>query len=80
MINVALIDDHIVVRSGFDQLLSLERNIRIIGEYDSATEAWANLLDTDVYVAVMDISMPDESRLSLLKRLRQKCLILALSF
>lgn len=72
MINVALIDDHIVVRSGFAQLLSLEKDIRIIGEYGSAVDAWANLPDIDVRVAVMDISMPDESGLSLLKRLRQK--------
>ncbi|CNI62386.1 response regulator transcription factor [Yersinia mollaretii] len=72
MINVALIDDHIVVRSGFAQLLSLEKDIRIIGEYGSAAEAWANLPSIDVHVAVMDISMPDESGLSLLKRLRQK--------
>lgn len=72
MINVALIDDHIVVRSGFAQLLSLEKDIHIIGEYGSAAEAWANLPSIDVHVAVMDISMPDESGLSLLKRLRQK--------
>ncbi|AHM73318.1 response regulator transcription factor [Yersinia hibernica] len=72
MINVALIDDHIVVRSGFAQLLSLEKDIRIIGEYGSAAEAWAKLPETNIHVAVMDISMPDESGLSLLKRLRQK--------
>ncbi|WP_016588087.1 response regulator, partial [Yersinia pestis] len=72
MINVALIDDHIVVRSGFAQLLSLEEDIRIIGEYGCAAEAWENLPKTDVHVAVIDISMPDESGLSLLKRLRQQ--------
>lgn len=72
MINVALIDDHIVVRSGFAQLLSLEEDIRIIGEYGCAAEAWENLPKTDVHVAVIDISLPDESGLSLLKRLRQQ--------
>ncbi|MFA9209501.1 MAG: response regulator, partial [Yersinia sp. (in: enterobacteria)] len=61
MINVALIDDHVVVRSGFAQLLSLEKDIRIIGEYGSAAQAWAELPTIDVHVAVMDISMPDES-------------------
>lgn len=71
MINVALIDDHVVVRSGFAQLLSLEKDIRIIGEYGSAAQTWAELPTIDVHVAVMDISMPDESGLSLLKRLRQ---------
>jgi two-component system, NarL family, response regulator FusR len=72
MINVALIDDHNVVRSGFTQLLSLEKDILIIGEYGSAAEAWAGLPTIDVHVVIMDISLPDENGLSLLKRLRQK--------
>ena len=36
----------------------------------SAAEAWPALLRDDVNVAVMDIAMPDENGLSLLKRLR----------
>ncbi|WP_192459400.1 response regulator transcription factor [Musicola keenii] len=72
MINVALIDDHIVVRSGFAQLLSLEGDIQVVGQYASAADAGASLLKLNVDVAVMDIAMPDESGLSLLARLRQK--------
>lgn len=72
MINVALIDDHKVVRSGFAQLLSLEEDIYIVGQYSSAAEAWPNLLTDDIDVAILDIAMPDESGLSLLKRLRQQ--------
>lgn len=72
MINVALIDDHVVVRSGFAQLLSLESDIRITGQFDSAAQAWPHLLRDPIDVAVLDIAMPDESGLSLLKRLRQQ--------
>lgn len=72
MINVALIDDHKVVRSGFAQLLTLEPDIQIIGQYSSAKEALPHLLKSDVDVAVLDISMPDESGLSLLKRIRER--------
>jgi DNA-binding NarL/FixJ family response regulator len=72
MINVALIDDHKVVRSGFAQLLSLETDITIIGQYSNSAEAWPNLLKDNVDVAVLDISMPDESGLSLLLRIREQ--------
>lgn len=71
MINIALIDDHIVVRSGFAQLLSLEEDIRIVGEYNSAAQAWPHLLKEGCDIAILDISMPDESGLSLLRRIRQ---------
>lgn len=72
MINVVLIDDHKVVRSGFAQLLSLEPDIHIIGQYSNAKEAWPHLLKNEVDVAVLDISMPDESGISLLKRVREQ--------
>ena len=72
MINVALIDDHIVVRSGFAQLLSLESDIQVTGQFASAAEAWPHLLREPFDVAVLDIAMPDESGLSLLSRLRQQ--------
>ncbi|MTC70074.1 response regulator [Providencia sp. wls1914] len=72
MIKIALIDDHIVVRSGFAQLLTLEPDISIVGQYASAQEAWPHLISLDIDVAIMDISMPDESGLQLLTRLRKK--------
>ncbi|CAQ82859.1 MULTISPECIES: response regulator transcription factor [Photorhabdus] len=72
MIRIALIDDHVVVRSGFAQLLTLENDLEIAGQYSSANEAWLDLLRNPIDVAVMDIAMPDESGLHLLTRLRQK--------
>ena len=70
MIRVVLVDDHVVVRSGFAQLLSLEEDLDIVGQFSSAAQAWPALLRDDINVAVMDIAMPDENGLSLLKRLR----------
>jgi len=69
MINVALVDDHIIVRSGFAQLLSLEEDIKIVGQYGSAKEARAMLPGSKAQVCILDISMPDESGVSLLKSL-----------
>ncbi|CAM3907178.1 response regulator transcription factor [Xenorhabdus thuongxuanensis] len=69
-IKIALIDDHVVVRSGFAQLLTLEDDIIIVGQYSSADEAWPDLLRKTIDIVIMDISMPNESGLQLLTRLR----------
>ncbi|KQN64664.1 MULTISPECIES: response regulator transcription factor [unclassified Erwinia] len=72
MINVALVDDHVVVRSGFAQLLSLESDMQVTGQFASAEQAWPHLLREPYDVTVLDIAMPDESGLNLLSRLRQQ--------
>ena len=72
MISVTLVDDHIVVRSGFAQLLSIEPDIQVHSEYSNAKDAFRGLSEAVVDVAVIDISMPDESGLVLLEKLRKK--------
>ena len=69
MINVALVDDHVIVRSGFAQLLSLETDITVVGEFNSAAEARLGLLSCHPDVVILDISMQDESGLSLLEEI-----------
>ncbi|VFS15286.1 DNA-binding transcriptional activator UhpA [Enterobacter cancerogenus] len=41
MITIALIDDHLIVRSGFAQLLSLEPDFQVVAEFGSGREALA---------------------------------------
>ena len=41
MITVALIDDHLIVRSGFAQLLGLEPDLQVVAEFGSGREALA---------------------------------------
>ncbi|MDC9596733.1 response regulator transcription factor [Xenorhabdus anantnagensis] len=72
-IKIALIDDHVVVRSGFAQLLTLEDDIIVVGQYSSSNEAWSDLLKKTIDIVIMDISMPNESGLQLLARLRPTC-------
>jgi len=72
MIKVVLVDDHVVVRSGFAQLLNLEEDLVVEGQYSSVAEAWPALTRDAIDVAVLDVAMPDENGLSLLKRLRQQ--------
>ncbi|AIW13311.1 transcriptional regulator UhpA [Vibrio tubiashii] len=66
MINVALVDDHIIVRSGFAQLLSLETDMNVVGEFSSVAEARIGLPSCKPDVVILDISMADESGLTLL--------------
>ena len=79
MINIALIDDHVIVRSGFVKLLSMESDINIVGEYDSALEAERGLEQNNAQIYVLDISMPDKNGLELLKEISNKVQCIMLS-
>ncbi|WP_341350070.1 response regulator [Rodentibacter trehalosifermentans] len=81
MIKVALIDDHIIVRSGFAQLLSLEEDIVVVGEFGSAKETRQHLPHTKADVCITDISMPDENGLELLKSIPSgiRCIMLSVN-
>ena len=79
MINVALVDDHIIVRSGFAQLLMLEDDMTVVGEFGSAKEARLGLPGSQASVCILDISMPDESGLSLLADLPEGIATIMLS-
>ncbi|QJY41324.1 response regulator transcription factor [Vibrio cholerae] len=71
MITIAMVDDCTIVRSGFAQLHNLEQYIRVQGEYKSAKAAFHALTQSEVDVAIIDISMPDENGLSRVELLRQ---------
>jgi DNA-binding NarL/FixJ family response regulator len=43
MTTIALIDDHLIVRSGFAQLLNLEPDFQVVAEFGSGREALAGL-------------------------------------
>ena len=79
MIKVALVDDHMIVRSGFVQLLSMEQDIEIVGEYCSVSEASKGLSINVAKVCIIDISMPVKSGLELLVEISSKmnCIMLS---
>ncbi|EKO3494247.1 transcriptional regulator UhpA [Vibrio fluvialis] len=79
MINVVLVDDHVIVRSGFAQLLNLESDIQIVGEYGSVAEARRHLPGCHTDVVILDISMPDESGLTLMAEIPSAISVVMLS-
>ena len=52
MITIALVDDHVIVRSGFAQLLSLESDMMVISQFSSAQEARNGLAKQSVDVCI----------------------------
>ncbi|ATF95092.1 transcriptional regulator UhpA [Cedecea neteri] len=79
MTAIALIDDHLIVRSGFAQLLGLEADFQVVAEFGSGREALVGLPGQGVQVCICDISMPDISGLELLSQLPKGMAIIMLS-
>jgi DNA-binding NarL/FixJ family response regulator len=71
LINVLLVDDHLVVREGYKQLLE-KANIKVIAEASNGEEAYG-LFDTITPdVTIMDISMPGISGIETIKKVKNK--------
>jgi len=69
MISLLLADDHDVVRSGLQQLLELEDDLKVVGEACSGEQAYDAYNKLLPNVLLMDISMPGIGGLEALKRI-----------
>ena len=70
MTTIALIDDHLIVRSGFAQLLGLETDFQVCRRIrQRPPRRWRGWPGRGVQVCICDISMPDISGLALLSQL-----------
>jgi DNA-binding NarL/FixJ family response regulator len=75
---VFLVDDHPIVRRGFQLLLSLEPDLAVCGEADSGPGALQKILALKPDVAIVDLSLKGSSGLELIKQLRAQALKLKL--
>ena len=55
---VLLADDHAVVRRGLRMVLDAEPDLEVVAEAGDGAEAVARALQSDVDLAIIDISMP----------------------
>jgi len=70
---ILICDDHKIVREGLRQILKQIEEVTFIGEARDGKEALA-LLKGDVYeVVLLDISLPDQNGLEVLKSVKSKC-------
>ena len=71
-IRLLLVDDHAVVRSGLKMLLENERDVEIIGEASSASEAIEATLRLRPTLILMDIGLPDLSGIDATRELKKR--------
>jgi len=71
-IRVMIVDDHAILRAGVREMLSEEADLQVVGEAGSAEEALQQLREgLKVDVVVLDITLPGQSGIDLLKQLRR---------
>lgn len=75
---IILVDDHSAVRAGYKRFIDSEHDLSVIGEASNADQAFALLKSQACDALVLDISMPGQSGLELIKRVRLKWPKLAL--
>ena len=70
-IRLLLVDDHAVVRSGLKMLLESERDVEIVGEAASASEAIEATMRLKPDVVLMDIGLPDLSGIDATRQIKK---------
>lgn len=70
---VFLVDDHPLVREGLANLINHQEDLTICGEAEDSAEAMAGIGKTEPDVALIDISLKNESGLELVKNLETEC-------
>lgn len=75
---IILVDDHAAVRAGYKRFIDSENDLIVVGEAGNADQAFALLKTQACDALVLDISMPGQSGLELIKRVRLKWPKLAL--
>lgn len=73
MINVLLVDDHELVRTGISRILMDERGIKVIGEAGSGEEALQFCRQHEPDVVLMDMNMPGMGGMTATKRILHFC-------
>ncbi|WP_084545262.1 response regulator transcription factor [Derxia gummosa] len=66
---IVIVDDHTIVRHGIAELLHREPDLRVVAEAGDAEEAINVISNTELDLAIVDISMPGMSGIDLVKRL-----------
>ena len=69
-INVFIIDDHSIVRSGIVSVLVKQGHIHVIGEASNGKEALTKLIECVPDIVIVDISLPDIIGIELLKLIK----------
>lgn len=69
-LKILIVDDHALVRSGVRRILQDETDIEVVGEADNATQALKRVRSEEWDVVVMDINMPGQNALDVLRLMK----------
>ncbi|MCR2746842.1 response regulator [Limnobacter parvus] len=72
MIRLAIVDDHAIVRAGFREMLNEELGMSIEFEAGTAEEAQQLLRQHPCDVLMLDLSLPDQNGIDLLRAVKQR--------
>jgi DNA-binding NarL/FixJ family response regulator len=67
---ILIVDDHPIVRLGIRQMITSEPDLEICAEADSAQAAMAAVHEAQPHVAIIDLSLGNDSGLELIRDLR----------
>ena len=71
MINVLVVDDHSIIRRGIKQLFQDTPDMRVTGEAENGSDALQLVRENDYQVVLLDISMPGEHGIDVLKKIKE---------
>ena len=69
-IQILIVDDHAIVRAGLKQLIANEPDMAVGGEAESGAQAILMIRDADWDLVILDVSMPDQNGVDILRRIR----------
>lgn len=69
LIKIILVDDHAIVRAGFQMLLATESTIHVIAEAERGEQACQLYIEQQPDVVVLDLSMPGIGGLETIRRI-----------
>ena len=72
MINVAIVDDHAIVRTGLRQFLDELEDLRVVAEGARGRDVIDILRDNDIDVLVLDLAMPEQNGVDALAGVRAR--------
>lgn len=72
LIRIVIVDDHPIVRQGISSLLSNYDEFELVGEAENGGEGLQLLQTTQPDVTLLDISLPGESGIDILRKIRQQ--------
>ena len=71
MINILIVDDHLIVREGIKRIINDSADMSVVAEASSGMEALEYIWENKYDLILLDISMPGQNGLQTLKKIKK---------